>query len=223
MIGRRMREFISKNSTKFYIILFFFSIFFLISTGFYNQYGPEPYVRIDAYTIFDSDIYNSDIYNSDLIKTDNKLVINLDSNIFSYSNLTLHIRSEYLRLNYEKHGGDFVNENFKLSKNSNVKFEFELNHSDFPKTLKNEYIIIELIDNKKNIRKVERINYKFGKISFLDSLKLSWHNLYIEKFDIDYPDVSDKQVLITICILFVGILTFLFGSGIIVKIMKFLK
>jgi len=130
MIGRGMREFISKNSTKFYIILFFFSIFFLISANFYNQYGPEPYVRIDACTIFDSDIYNSDP-----IKTDNKLVINLDSHIFSYSNLTLHIRSEYLRLNYEKHGGDFVNENFKLSKNSNVKFEFELNHSDFPKTL----------------------------------------------------------------------------------------
>ena len=101
---------------------------------------------------------------------------------------------------------------------SNMKFEFDLNYSDFPNTLKNDYILIELIDNEKNIKKTKRLNYKFGKISFLDSLELFWNEKTIRQIDINYPEVSNKQLLITFGILIVGILTFLFGPGILKRL-----
>lgn len=172
--------------------------------------GPAPYILINAHTKLDIDNYLNNPYG---MKTNDKLVITLDSRnlLHPYSNVSLKIDSTYLDIKYEKDKyGRFVNENFDLSEHSK-EFEFDIDYSNFPSTLKSDSIIIEVNDNEKNIRKTKSINYDFGKISWLDSLKLFLYNLSIEP---KYPVVSPKQIYVSLGILIIALLSWLFGSGI---------
>lgn len=206
----KVRNFFSDHKSE---LLVYFSLFSIAIFVLYAVIGPAPNIRIGAHTKLDIDNY---INNPRALKTDDKLVIKLMNNhVFSYSNLTLKVESKYLNIRYEKDkDGYFVNEKFDLPKGSSKEFEFDLDYSNFPSTLKNDYIIIELIDNKKNNRKTKRINYHFCKISWLDSLKLFWYNLIAEPRNIDYPTISTKQIYISLGILFIAILSLLFGPGI---------
>lgn len=207
---RKMRKFFSDHK---YELLVYFGLFSTTIFVLYAVIGHAPDIRIKAHTKLDIDNY---INNPHALKTDDKLVIKLMNNhLFSYSNLTLKVESKYLNIRYEKDkDGYFVNEKFDLPKGSSKEFEFDLDYSNFPSTLKNDYIVIELIDNKKNNRKTKRINYHFCKISWLDSSKLFWYNLIAEPRNIDYPTISTKQIYISFGILFVAILSLLFGPGI---------
>lgn len=205
------RKFLSDHGAVIFYICFFCSIAAFVVILLHILIGPAPYVTIRAYTKLDIDNY---LNNPNTTKTNDKLVITLVPPLTSsYSNLTLKINSKYLDIKYEKDKyGHFVNENFDLSDHSK-EFEFDLNYSNFPSTLKNDYIIIELIDNEKNTRKTKSIDYYFGKIRWLDSLKLFWCNLGIGP-KIKYPVVSTRQIYISLGILIVAILSLLFGSGI---------
>ena len=59
-----------------------------------------------------------------------------------------------------------------------------------------------------------KVDYSFGEIGWMDSLRLSLHNLNFEPNKIDYPEVSAKQIYISFLILIVAILSLLFGPGI---------
>lgn len=207
---RKVRKFFSDHK---YELLVCFSLFSIAIFILYAVLGPAPYMKIEAHTKLDIDNYMN---NPHALKTDDKLVIKLMNNdLFSYSNLTLKVESKYLNIIYEKdEDGYFVNEKFDLPKGSSKEFEFDLDYSNFPSTLKNDYIVIEVIDNKKNTRKTKRINYNFCKISWSDSSKLFWYNLIAEPRNIDYPTISTKQIHISLGILIVAILSLLFGPGI---------
>jgi len=194
-----------------YELLVYFGVFSITIFILHAVIGPAPYIRLKAHTELDIDNY---INNPHVLKTNDKLVIKLMNNyMFSYSNLTLKVESKYLNIGYEKDkDGYFVNENFDLPKGSSK--EFDLNYSNFPSTLKNDYIVIELINNNKNTRKIKRINYQFCKISWLDSSRLFWHNLIAEPRNINYPTISTNQIYISLSILIVAILSWLFGPGI---------
>ena len=200
-----------------YLVLFSIIISISISISIiiilYAVFGPAPYIKIEAHTELDIDNY---INTPRALKTDDKLVIKLmNTNLLSYPNLTLKVESRYLNIEYEKDkDGYFVNENFDLPEGYSKEFEFDLDCSNFPSTLKNDYIVIELIDNKENTIKTKRINYRFCKISWLDSSELFWYNLIAEPRNIDYPTISTKQIYISVCLLIVAILSFLFGPGI---------
>lgn len=206
----KMRKIFSDHK---YELLVYFGLFSITIFVLSAVIGDAPYITIEAHTKLDIDNY---INNPHASKTDDKLVIKLMKNhLFSYPNLTLKVESKYLNIGHEKDkDGYLVNENFDLPKGSSKEFEFDLDYSNFPSTLKNDYIVIELIDNKKNTRITKRINYHFCKISWSDSLKLFWYNLIAEPRNIDYPTISTKQIYISLGILFVAILSLLFGPGI---------
>jgi len=206
----KSRKFFSDYKYQLLVFFIFLALVFFI---FYAIFGPAPYIRIEAHTKLDIDNYLNNPY---ALKIDDKLVIKLMNNhLFSYSNLTLKVESKYLNIGYEKDkDGYFVNEKFDLPEGSSKEFEFDLDYSNFPSTLKNDFIVIELIDNKKNTIKTKRINYHFSKISWLDSSKLFLYNFISKPRNIDYPTISTKQIYISLGILIVAILSWLFGPGI---------